>query len=394
MKNLWSANTPKAFWQCETGIGEEDWEDAIRRSANCLNLEGNPAGIDAILAQTLGEGQFGADHWTLSPVKRMYYFLKPYLPRSLTRFLRRLTNPLEKELKVNWPIESRYCLFQWEVMRQLLLITGKQSIHFKHFWPQGRMFALTMTHDIETAEGQRLVHKVIDLEEKFGIRSSFNFVLDRYKIDMGLMDELNQRGFEVGCHGLKHDGKLFNSKTTFLKRAKEINLRMKQHNMVGFRAPLTHRNPEWMQALDIEYDLSFFDTDPFEPISGGTMSIWPFFLGRFIELPYTLVQDYSLTAILGETTPRIWLDKIQYIKKYFGMALVNTHPDYLFTQGAFKIYEEFLRSLETDKQSWRALPRDVASWWRQRVEPSKNGLEVEVRFGTAYLEDDKLCLEI
>ena len=31
-----------------------------------------------------------------------------------------------------------------------------------------------------------------------------------------------------------------------------------------------------MQALEIEYDLSFFDTDPCEPIPGGTMSIWPF----------------------------------------------------------------------------------------------------------------------
>ena len=73
---------------------------------------------------------------------------------------------------------------------------------------------------------------------------------------------------------------------------------------VGFRAPLTIRNPEWMQALNIEYDLSFFDTDPFEPIPGGTMSIWPFFTGHFVELPYTLVQDYTLVSVLGEDYPK------------------------------------------------------------------------------------------
>ena len=34
----------------------------------------------------------------------------------------------------------------------------------------------------------------------------------------------------------------------------------------------------------MQYDLSFFDTDPFEPIPVGTMSIWPFMLGNFVEI--------------------------------------------------------------------------------------------------------------
>lgn len=33
------------------------------------------------------------------------------------------------------------------------------------------------------------------------------------------------------------------------------------------------RHPLWMQSLDIEYDLSFFDTDPYEPMAGGSMSM-------------------------------------------------------------------------------------------------------------------------
>jgi hypothetical protein len=43
--------------------------------------------------------------------------------------------------------------------------------------------------------------------------------------------------------------------------------------------------PEWLQALDIPYDLPFFDTDPYEPMPGGTKSICPFTLGWFVELP-------------------------------------------------------------------------------------------------------------
>ena len=80
------------------------------------------------------------------------------------------------------------------------------------------------------------------------------------------------------------------------------------------------RNPEWMQALEIEYDLSFFDADPYEPMPGGTMSIWPFILGRFVELPYTLIQDHTLTAVLGETTPRLWLEKVDFIERYRGWS--------------------------------------------------------------------------
>jgi hypothetical protein len=42
--------------------------------------------------------------------------------------------------------------------------------------------------------------------------------------------------------------------------------------------------------------LSFIDVGPFELITGGTMSIWPFSIGHFIELPNTLVQDHIQTT--------------------------------------------------------------------------------------------------
>lgn len=138
---------------------------------------------------------------------------------------------------------------------------------------------------------------------------------------------------------------------------------------VGFRALLTIRNPEWMQALDIEYDLSFFDTHPFEPIPGGTMWIWPFSIGHFIELPYTLVQDHTLTSILQETSPRMWLEKVDFIVRYHGMALVNTHPDYLKSKSTWDVYCEFLNKMKKRGCYWHALPGQVAKWWRTRSTP-------------------------
>jgi len=252
-------------------------------------------------------------------------------------------------------------------MTQLFQIVPNKELCIKSFWPQAACYALVLTHDIESNDGQQFVRAVADLEESLGFRSSFNFVPEGYPIDMNLVAELRRRGFEIGIHGLTHDGKLFNSRSKFERCAVKINNYLKDFDAVGFRAPLTIRNPEWMQALDIEYDLSFFDTDPFEPISGGTMSIWPFFLGRFIELPYTLVQDYTLTSVLGETTPQLWLEKVNFIEKYHGMALINSHPDYLRHPANLKIYSDFLSAMKQRVGFWHALPREVAHWWRQRT---------------------------
>ena len=394
MTNLWNLNTPANFWMCQTPITKQHWQVAVERSYSSLSI-GSIANIEDFLALTLGESQYGLNHWKLSLPKRLYYQLKPIIPRPITRMMRRYyKNPQNSQLKTNWPIDPRYALFQWQVMRQLLILTGKQSIDYINFWPEDYHYSFILTHDIETATGQAFVREIADLEERLGFRSSFNFVLERYPLDIQLMQELQERGFEIGCHGLKHDGKLYNTKQVFNNRAAKINKDMKAYGMVGFRSPLTHRNPEWLQQLNIEYDSSFFDTDPFEPIPGGTMSIWPFFLGHFVELPYTMVQDYTLTSILGETTPRIWLDKIEFINKYRGMALLNTHPDYLKDKSVLNIYINFLQSMANSSNYWHALPRDIAGWWRKRAISLQNSDLINRKYASAFLDGGKLCIEV
>jgi hypothetical protein len=367
MGNLFGGNTPARFWRCLADLTEAQWQAAVTVAAPVLQLDYPSDDVERLLEAVLGEGQFEPNHWTLSPAKRFYYVLKPVLPRSLTRKLRRLyAVPTQTDFPLGWPIEDRYVRFQWDVMRHLLGITGRSSLPFVHFWPEGHRSSLVLTHDVETAEGQAHVRRVADLEASLGFRSSFNFVPERYSLDHGLLKALREWGFEIGVHGLKHDGKLFSSQDTFARRARRINCYLKGFGAVGFRAPLTHRQPKWMQLLEIEYDLSFFDTDPFEPIPGGIMSVWPFEIGRFIELPYTLVQDYTLTTVLGEKTPRIWMQKVDFLEKYYGIVLVNTHPDYLVDSVTWNVYAEFLQAMRIREGYWHALPRDVAHWWRAR----------------------------
>jgi hypothetical protein len=389
---LYRVNRPEAFWRLigDSQPTEAEWGRSIQAAAAALPEGAQGADTDCILDMTLGEGQFGPGHWDLSLARKAYYRLKPILPRPLTRRLRQLQGSgAARTSPLGWPVESRYAKFLWATIGTLLASTNRAEAPFIHFWPDGRKFAFVLTHDVETADGQAFVRRVADLESDFGFRSSFNFVAERYRLDCALIDSLRARGFEIGVHGLKHDGRLFSSHREFMRRATRINEHLKDLGAVGFRAPLTHRQPEWMQALEIEYDLSFFDTDPYEPIPGGTMSIWPFEIGRFIELPYTLVQDYTLTAVLGETTPRIWLEKVDFIESFSGLALLNSHPDYLREPASWNLYEEFLQAMQRRAGSyWHALPKDVARWWRARRQVAIPDLLPGALSGTISLDSE------
>ena len=55
----------------------------------------------------------------------------------------------------------------------------------------------------------------MNIEEKYGFRSSFNFVAGDYQVPEELLNELQTRGFEVGIHGLHHDGNIFRSRKVF-----------------------------------------------------------------------------------------------------------------------------------------------------------------------------------
>lgn len=389
---LWSSNTPCSFWQPRIDLGLDVWWQACLNSLNILGLPEAAYDMETLLALILGEARFGPNHWQMSFPKQLYYIAKPALPRTFTKNLRRFSAKIGGATHQHWPIEDRYARFLWEVMRQILLLSGKNTLEIRNFWPGANKFAFVLTHDVETGLGQRFVRAVADLDESMGYHSSFNFVPERYEVDFQLLDELRRRGFEIGVHGFKHDGRLFASKKTFTKCAQRINQYANQWQSIGFRCELTLREPDWMQYLNIEYDLSFFDTDPFEPIPGGTMSIWPFTLGHFLELPYTLVQDYTLTSIINEHTPRIWLQKVDFIQNYHGMALLNSHPDYLKQEIDWKVYKDFLAAMRDMPNCWQALPCNVADWWHRRLCAEDQFLK-DGHWVTVRLYDDRLKIE-
>ena len=62
----------------------------------------------------------------------------------------------------------------------------------------------------------------------------------------------------------------------------------------------------------------------------------------YVELPYTLVQDFTLLILMKEKTIDIWKKKLDWIALKGGMVLLNTHPDYMrFNEGKLEM-EEYL----------------------------------------------------
>ena len=297
---------------------------------------------------------------------KIYYALRPFIPRIAQIALRRQTVWFKRKRNSScWPIdESAYRLpLQWGG------------------WPEDKKFAFVLIHDVDTLQGLPICQDLMRLEEKFGMRSSFNFVPERYQDMPSIRKLLVSRGFEIGVHGLKHDGKLFRSKRIFTKRAKRINQYLQDWKTSGFSSPSMHHNLAWMPMLNIQHATSTFDTDPFEPCPEGVRTIFPFWVKGaglnhgYVELPYTLPQDFTLYILMQETDIRIWKRKLDWIAENNGMALLNTHPDYMkFNGGNCQLdqypaarYEEFLNYVKDkyENQYWQALPSQIASFWKK-----------------------------
>ena len=295
----------------------------------------------------------------LSPVFRAYYALRGMIPLALRQALQRNRNR-RIEVRPNWFIPQS---FMSKLADDLASESGTAIIHP---WPDDAQFAFVLTHDVETADGLKGIAAIAEIEEALGFRSSWSLVPAGYKIDKGLVKDLVDRGFEIAIHGYNHDGKLLTSKTTFDKRSIAINSAISDLSASGFRAPMVHRNLEWFQQLNVDYDASCFDIDPYQAMPGGVGSIWPFMAGKLVELPYTMPQDHTLTVTLKQSTNATWQVKLNYLREHSGMAMMLTHPDYMTKADAKSEYRDFLKYVKDGGGYWHALPREVAHWWRER----------------------------
>lgn len=309
-----------------------------------------------------------------------YYTLKPLIPRWIQILGRRLrVRHQVKGVRHCWPIDE----------------TCGAPPPVWPGWPEGKRFALVLTHDVEQRAGVAKCEHLAELEQQLGFKSTFGFVPLRYSTPERLLTVLRKQGFEIMVHDFNHDGKLYRSRKIFEQRHGSINFFLERWSTRGFGSGSSLHHLAWINELNIDFDISSYDVDPFEPQPCGLGRIFPFWVqqptdgGRgYVELPYTLPQDFTLFILMQERDNAIWRRKLDWIAEKGGMALIKAHPDYMafgnndrgIDRYPVEFYTDFLRYVREryNGEFWLAQPSEVARYWRE-LSPSDHANAIAFR---------------
>jgi hypothetical protein len=308
-------------------------------------------------------------------LRRLYYLVRPLTTQSLRRRVQQFyTRNWPKQVFPHWPVDTTVESLCERLMLLSLEAKGVERIPFVWFWPRGARGCLAMTHDVETEAGRDFCAEMMNVDDAFGIKASFQIVPeDRYEVPSKLLESMRARGFEVGVQDLNHDGRLFDSREKFLRRAKSINRYGREYGARGFRAGVLYRKPEWYDALDFSFDMSIPNVAHLDPQQGGCCTVMPYFIGDVLELPVTTTQDYTLFHLLNEHSIDLWKKQTELILDKNGLASFIVHPDYVIEREPKRVYEEllgYLQDLRARERVWFALPAEIDRWWRARSKMS------------------------
>jgi hypothetical protein len=294
-----------------------------------------------------------------------------------------------------------------ELMRLSVKASREKRVPFIWFWPEGKSGCATMTHDVETDAGLKFRNELMDINDSYQIKTSFQLIPGaRYVVGEEELTSIKSRGFEVNVHDLKHDGHLFSSRKIFMESAAQINRFGVAFGSRGFRSAILYRNQEWLSALKFSYDMSVPNVAHLDPQRGGCCTVMPYFIGDVLEIPVTATQDYALFHVLETYSLDLWQQQTSLILQQHGLMSFIIHPDYLDTPKAREAYAglmEHLSTLRADANLWIALPGEINTWWRERRNMSLvcsdgswriegHGCERAV-VAFATLKDDKLVYE-
>ena len=328
------------------------------------------------LERYVSSGELSSNRLLTGPLVRgAYYGLRPLLPVGTRKYLQRIAlRGWSNRTFPEWPVDRTV----EQILERALLLALREknleSIPFIWFWPEGHSSCAIVTHDVETEAGRRFCSQLMDLDDAFGIKASFQVVPEkRYVVSHQYLESIRQRGFEINVQDWNHDGRLFSQRRVFLRRAALINQVASNWSAQGFRGAMLYRNVDWLEELQVSYDMSLPNVAHLDPQRGGCCTVFPFFIGNLLELPVTTTQDYSLFHILSEYSIDLWIKQCSLIREAHGMMSFIIHPDYLLEQRALQTYRsllEHLTELRAEQNTWIALPREVNEWWRQRSQMS------------------------
>jgi len=303
---------------------------------------------------------------------KLYYLVRPLLPVGVRKHLQKhhLRN-WDKIAFPHWPVDTSVDDLLERLLLECVRCSGEKRIPLIWFWPEGKSSCALMTHDVEEAAGRDFCAKLMEIDDRYGIKGSYQVVPEeRYTVTPEFLESVRAGGCEVLVHDLNHDGHLYKNREQFEERAVKINRYLKEYGAEGFRAGVLYRKQLWYDALECAYDMSVPNVAHLDPQRGGCCTVMPYFIGDILEIPVTTVQDYTLFHILNDYSTRIWRQQTEILLAKHGVMSFIVHPDYVTEQREQAVYEELLghlAELRREKNVWITTPGEVNRWWRQRA---------------------------
>jgi len=223
--------------------------------------------------------------------------------------------------------------------------------------------------------------EIMDLEEKYGAKSSFYFLATdkdirrfRYNIE-DLENELHlivDKGWEVGLHGGYY---AYNDLEEMKKEKKRLE-RVLGKEVIGYRNHyLRFKVPETWELLakaGFKYDTTFGYNDMVGFRNGMCHPFKPFNLNSdkeidILEIPLTIMDGALFSSANSfedawETTKRL----IDTVEKYNGVLTLLWHSNDFncaFRDDRIRFYEKILKYCY-DKNAWMTSGEEIWRWWR------------------------------
>ncbi len=270
----------------------------------------------------------GGDEGQASLARRAYCRLGAHAGLSIRKRLQRLwLRSREKQCFPNWPVDRTVDQLLEKLLALAIKAHRTERIPFIWFWPDGQKSCATLAHEVEESARFDACSPLIDMDDSFGIKSSFRFITEnRCAVPRAPLEGIGVRGFEVNIHDLIHDG---------------------------------HR-----------YDISVPNVGHLDSQIGGCCTVMPYFIGNVLELPVTMTQDSALDNIFSDYSLDLWQRESRLITENHGLLSFITHPDFFLEERARNTYAGLLTHLSRLRRQgevWMAHPEEVDRRWRARA---------------------------
>lgn len=332
----------------------------------------------------------------------------------------------EKESKVSYPILER----AGELFLNSIFFACKElkiPLPQKTFWPYGKKFAVCLTHDVDEVKKTyqwityplKLIRKhdfkglynqfssfmqkikgdepywtfdkIIEVENKLGVKSTFFFLNETGKVKLldrntwkhlgrryrlndpkvaSIMKKLHQKGWDVGLHGSFYSYNDYKK----IQEEKKVIENLLDHKVHGIRQHNLNLNiPEtWLyqEKAGLEYDTTLGFNDRIGFRCGTCFPFRPFYTKEnraldIIEIPL-IIED---TAFFRYQNPwEEFLKIVGEIERYGGMLTLLWHHS-VFNKYEFpgwsETYEKIIKSCKKNN-AWVTNAKQICKWWKWR----------------------------